>query len=122
MVQDAEGLGQGRSMRKGRRFKGGAMNNDYEEFWSALPEKAQHPFRVPIIEALWRIDEPLSAIGLVDVFDGVLSMWDAAHHLHVLDVLDVAEPSPVDRGSCAPRGDLFDVPYRLTNRGSDEGT
>lgn len=98
------------------------MSNRYEEFWSALPEKVLHPARVSIIEALWRIGEPLSAIALVDVFDGCLSMWEAAHHLRVLDALDVAEPSPVDTGSGASRNDLFDVPYRLKDRNPGEGT
>lgn len=95
--------------------------SDYEEFWSTLPEKVLHPLRVPIVEALWRIGEPLSAIALVDVLDGFLGMWDIAHHLRVLDELDVAEPSPVDADSGASRPDLFDVPYRLKDRNSAEG-
>jgi len=89
------------------------MSNGYEEFWSSLPETVPHPVRVPIVEALWWIGEPLSAIALVDVLDGFLSMWEAAHHLRVLDELDVAEPSPVDIGNGPSRDDLFDVPYRL---------
>ena len=97
------------------------MSSGYEEFWSTLPEKALHPVRVPIIEALWRIGEPLSATALVDVLDGFLSMWEAAHHLRVLDALDVAEPSPVDTDGGASRNDIFDVPYRLKNRNSGEG-
>jgi hypothetical protein len=89
----------------------------YEEFWSTLPEKVQHPVRVPIIEALWWIGEPLSAIALVDSFDGLLSMWEAAHHLHVLEELDAVEP--LDSG--ASRNDLFDLPYRLKDRSSGGG-
>lgn len=101
--------------------KGDAMKNGYEEFWSTLPEKVLHPVRVPIIEALWWIGEPLSAIALVDVLDGLLSMWEAARHLRVLDALDVVEPSPVDADSGTSREDLFDTPYRLKNRKSGEG-
>lgn len=97
------------------------MSGDCEEFWSTLPEKAQHPVRVPIIEALWWIGEPLSAIALVDVLDGFLSMWEAAHHLRVLDALDVVEPSPVETDSGTSRDDLFDVPYRLKDRNSSGG-
>jgi hypothetical protein len=97
------------------------MSSGYEEFWSTLPEKVLHPVRVPILEALWRIGEPLSAIALVDVLDGFLSMWEAAHHLRVLDALDVVELSPVDAGSGASRNDLLDVPYRLKDRNSGEG-
>jgi hypothetical protein len=97
--------------------KGDAMNNDYEEFWSTLPEKVLHPVRVPIIEALWRIGEPLSAIVLVDVLDGFLSMWEAAHHLRTLEGLDVVEA--LDSGTS--RNDRFDLPYRLKDRDSGEG-
>lgn len=97
------------------------MNSDCEEFWSTLPEKALHSVRVPIIEALWWIGEPLSAIAVVDVLDGYLSMWEAAYHLRVLDALDVVEPSSVDTDFGASREDLFDVPYRLKDRNSGEG-
>lgn len=93
------------------------MSGDWQELWSTLPEKAQHPVRVPIIEALWWIGEPLSAIALVDSFDGLLSMWEAAHHLRVLDELDVVEA--LDSG--ASRNDLLDLPYRLAARDSSKG-
>lgn len=97
------------------------MSDGYGEFWSTLPEKVQHPVRVPIIEALWRIGEPLSAIALVDVLDGFLNMWEAAHHLRVLDALEVAEPSLVDADSATSRNDGFNVPYRLIDRNPGEG-
>jgi hypothetical protein len=100
---------------------GADMSGDREEFWSTLPETVLHPVRVPIIEALWWIGEPLSAIGLVDVLDGFLSMWEAAHHLRVLDALGVAEPSSVDAESGTSGDDVFDVPYRLKDRNSGEG-
>lgn len=101
-------------MSKASGSKGDAMSDGYEEFWSTLPEKVQHAVRVPIIEVLWWIGEPLSAIDLVDVLDGFLSMWEAAHHLRVLDALEVAEPSLVDADSATSRSDIFD-PYRLTS-------
>jgi hypothetical protein len=94
--------------------KGDASGDGYEEFWSTLPEKVQHPVRVPIIEALWWIGEPLSAITLVDVLDGFLSMWEAAHHLRALEALDVVEPLD----SSPSRNDLLDLPYRLKDRDS----
>jgi len=97
------------------------MSSNDEEFWSNLPEKVLHPVRVPIIEALWRIGEPLSAVALVDVLDGFLSVWETAHHLRVLERLDVVEPSPVDADSGASRTGAFDVPYRLKDRNSGEG-
>ncbi len=92
------------------------MSNGYEEFWSTLPEKVLHPVRVPIIEALWWIGEPLSAIALVDVLDGFLSVWEAAYHLRVLDAVDVTEPFPVGTDRGASGNDLFGVPYRLKDR------
>lgn len=95
----------------------GDAGDGYEEFWSTLPEKVQHPVRVPIVEALWWIGEPLSAIGLVDLFDGDVSMWEAGHHLRALEELDVVEA--LDSG--ASRSDLLDLPYRLKDRGSGEG-
>lgn len=99
-----------------QQLRGGIMSNDCEEFWSTLPEQVLHPVRVPIIEAFWWIGEPLSAIALVDVLDGFLSMWEAAHHLRVLDALDVVEPSSVVAGG-ASRDDRFNVPYRLSKAG-----
>jgi hypothetical protein len=48
-------------------------------------------------------------------------MWEAAHHLRVLDVLDVTEPSTVGADSGASRNDLFDAPHRLKDRNSGEG-
>jgi len=90
------------------------MTGDFEEAWSAIPEKALHPVRVPLIEAFWRIDEPLSAVELVDVLDGFLSMWEAAHHLGVLETFDVVEVDfPDEIRSVASKRGLFGVRYRL---------
>lgn len=66
------------------------------------------PIQVPMLEALWRIGEPLSAICMVDALDGYLSMWEAADHLEALQKLDVVEPA----SDGTSRGD-FNVPYRL---------
>lgn len=95
------------------------MSSDYEEFWSGLPDKALHPHRVPMLEALRWIGEPLSAIALVDVLDGHLTMWETGHHLGVLDSLGVAEP--VDADGRRSRSDVFHVPYRLKAQNSGEG-
>jgi hypothetical protein len=95
------------------------MSSDYEEFWSGLPEKALHPHRVPILEALRWIGEPLSPIALVDVLDGNLTMWETEHHLRVLGSLGVAEP--VDAGGGTSPDEVFHVPYRPKARNSGEG-
>lgn len=104
-------------MNKASGSKGDAGDDGYEEFWSALPEKVQHPIRVPIVGAFWQSGEPLSAIELVDLFDGRMSMPEAAHHLRVLEELDVVEP--LDGG--ASRNDHLDLPYGLKGRNSDKG-
>lgn len=85
-----------------------------------MPEQAEHPSRVPILEAFRWIREPLSPIGLVDLFDGQdITMWEAAYHLRVLDALGVVEPDPDGRAPLARR-DVFDLPYRLTIFDADE--
>lgn len=89
------------------------MSGDHEEFWSSLPEKADHPRRIPILEAFRWIAEPLSAVGLVDVLDGHITMWEAAHHLRSLDALSIVKPCPADKDPLSRR-DAFDLPYRLT--------
>ena len=94
------------------------MSRDHEEFWASLPAKVQHPHRVPTVEALWWIGEPLTAIALVDVLDGEISMWDAAHHFRLLRSLDVVEAVPIGPDQPAPKRPPFDVPYRLKRRDS----
>jgi hypothetical protein len=88
------------------------VNGDYEEFWWGLPEQAQHPLRVPIVEALRWVREPLSAITLVDVLDGTMTMWETSYHLRVLEALKVAEVVPAETSERTKR-DLFNTPYRL---------
>jgi hypothetical protein len=96
------------------------MSGDYEEAWPTIPAKAMHPVRVPMIEALWRVGEPLSAIDLVDVLDGFLSMWETAHHLGVLETLDVVKPdTPIEIHRAASRREQFDVRYRLKGSADD---
>lgn len=88
------------------------MSGRYDEFWSNVPAKADHPVRVPMLEAMRWIVEPLSALDLVDVLDGDLSMWESAHHLIALEALGVVESTQAPGGRPS-RGDEFDRPYRL---------
>ena len=92
---------------------GACVNDDYEKFWASVPKKANHPSRMPILEAFRWIGKPLSAITTVDVLDGYLSMWEVAHHLRALEALDVVEPIPARAGRSTSRREVFDVPYRL---------
>lgn len=89
------------------------MDSDYEEFWSALPDKAVHPHRVSMLEALWSIGEPLSALDTVDVLEGAVDMWEAAHHFSALEALGVVEPVAVKSRKGQTRDGDFDVPYQL---------
>lgn len=92
------------------------MNWNYSEFWALIPAKAFHPHREPVLEAFRTVDEPLSPIGLVDLFDGEnITMWEAHHHLQALASLGVVEPDPESRVPQAP-DDAFHLPYRLTLR------
>lgn len=92
------------------------MTREGDDFWDALGDHALDPIRVPILEALWRIGEPLSAIGLVDVLDGFLTTWEANHHLQVLETLGVVEPTSADQPG--KQASAFDVPYRLKTAAS----
>lgn len=87
---------------------GGNMQTD--DFWDALGDHLD-PIQVLMLEALWRIGEPLSAIGMVDVLDGYLSIWEAADHLEALRALGILEPTLADQPS--KQASDFDVPYRL---------
>lgn len=87
------------------------MTREGDDFWDALDDHAPDPIQVPMLEALRRIGEPLSAVGMVDVLDGYLSMWEAADHLEALRALGVVEPIPTDPSS--NQNSDFEVPYRL---------
>jgi hypothetical protein len=69
------------------------------------------PIQVPMLEALRRIGAPLSAIELVNVLDGYLTMWEAKDHLEALQKDGVVEPASPDELN-GPIGE-FDLPYRL---------
>jgi hypothetical protein len=87
------------------------MTREGDDFWDALGDHALDPIQVPMLEALWRIGELLSAIELVDVLDGYLSMWEAADHLEALHALGMVERTSADQPG--KQESDFDVPYRL---------
>jgi hypothetical protein len=89
------------------------MSGGYGEAWATIPAKALHPTRVPVIEALLRIDEPLSAIDLGNLLDGLLSRRGAAYHLGVLETLNVVQrDGPFETHGAASQRALFDGRYR----------
>lgn len=95
------------------------MDRGREKFWATIPEWAVHPTREPMLEALWRIGEPLDAIDVVDVLDGARTMWEAHYHLRVLEELGVvvrtSTKRPPRKGVPPTKGkkDAFEVPFRL---------
>jgi hypothetical protein len=89
------------------------MSGTYAQFWSTLPKNARHPCRDLVLEAFWYVGEPLSAIDLVDVLDGEVTMWEAAHHLRALHRLGVVKPDLAGKDPFARRN-TFDLPFRLT--------
>jgi hypothetical protein len=93
------------------------MSAKIEKFWAALPPKVLHPRRVPILEALRCIGEPLSAVMVVDVLEGDLTMWDAVAHLDALVRLGVLGRGERDPQAPVLREDRFDLLYFLTAGG-----
>jgi hypothetical protein len=87
---------------------------DWDDFWDALRDRVCDPIQVPMLEALWWIGEPLSAIELVDVLDGYLTMWEAKGHLEVLHELGVVEPASAEQ-SRKQESD-FRVSYSIKGR------
>ena len=79
--------------------------------WDALGDHAFDPVCVPMLEALRWIGEPLSAIELVDVLDGYVSMWEAASYLEALQEIGVTEPTSL--GPSSKRTSEFEVSFRL---------
>jgi len=96
------------------------MGESFEEFWANVPKGEMEPTRVKVLKALRRIGRPLSARQLVDVFDGDVSMWEAARHLSALEALGVVEAVEGDAGEERPREDECDVPFRLDQDGASE--
>jgi hypothetical protein len=92
------------------------MTREGGDFWDALGDHALDPNPSAMLEALRRIGEPLSAIRMVDVLDGDLSMWEAADHLEALRALGIVEPTSADQPGKETSD--FDVPYRLKTAAS----
>jgi hypothetical protein len=97
------------------------MTRSYARYWAHIPAKADHPARVPMLEAFRWVDEPLSALDLVDLFDGEeITVWGATHHLRALHGLGVLLPYLAGRDPQAG-SHAFDLPYRLAVLDSSRG-
>jgi hypothetical protein len=64
---------------------------DEDDFWDALGDRAIHPVRVEIIEALRWIDGPVPTPDLLVVFDGKHVGLRVEHHLRQLTQLGIVE-------------------------------
>lgn len=95
------------------------MGRGFDNLWADLPENVDHPYRVAIIEAFRWIGEPLSAVQVVDVVDGCMSMWNAVAHMEALERLGVVEAALGERGTTG-HGESFDMSYRLIDLGAGE--
>lgn len=96
------------------------MSDDWDDFWSKVPEKAIQPIRVKLLESLRRVGRPLSAVQLVNVLDGEVSMEEAEYHLGVLKALGLVEAIRGSTSEERPRDDGFDLPYRLEDQDPDD--
>jgi predicted transcriptional regulator len=81
-------------------------------YWSALAARVLHPAQVEIIEALWWIDQPLSATDLVRVFEGHRVGVRIERRLRQLARLDAVALE--DSGNA--RGPMGQRSYRLVRR------
>lgn len=80
-------------------------------FWGDLAFKLLHPTQLLIIEAIWRIEEPLSATLLQGVYEDRVSLSLLSYHCRRLEALEVLEQV----GEVPVRGvseKLFDLAIR----------
>lgn len=104
----------------GERVDVDAVSDAREKLWASLPGAVLHPMRVPIVEAMWWLGQPLTALALVSVLDGALTVWEVAYHLEVLEELEAAESLPAATGNTRQDASLL-VPYRLKGQASGDG-
>lgn len=86
-------------------------NSEQEEgfSWATLVARVLHPIDVQIIEALQRLEQPLSASDLAQVlFDGEQSWATLGRHLRRLAKLDA-----IELGETPMFKDVTDISYRL---------
>jgi predicted MarR family transcription regulator len=70
---------------------GGDTQTDDDEFWNALGDRAIHPVRVEIIEALRRIGRAVRTPDLLFVLDNKHVGLRVEYHLRQLKKLKVVE-------------------------------
>lgn len=83
-----------------------------QSFWQELALRLLHPTQLLIIEAIWWIEEPLSATLLQGVYQDQIDLGLFSYHckrLEALEVLEKVGEVPV-RGATEKLFDLVDRP------------
>jgi hypothetical protein len=83
---------------------------DDRSFWEELALRLLHPTQLLIIEAIWWIEEPLSATLLQEVCENQIALGLFSYHckrLEQLEVLEKVDEIPV-RGASEKLYDLVD--------------
>jgi hypothetical protein len=96
--------------------KAGAAGQTGNFCWGALVAGALHPVAVQIIEALQWIGRPLSAVDLVQLFDGSPSPAVVGRHMRRLSKLNAIE---IVRATGML--DATQIAYRLVTKGEGDG-
>jgi hypothetical protein len=65
--------------------------SDDRSFWEGLALRLLHPTQLLVIEAIWWIEEPLSATLLQGVYEGQISLSLFSYHCRRLEKLEVLE-------------------------------
>jgi hypothetical protein len=60
-------------------------------FWGELAAKLMHPTQILIVEAIWWIEEPLSATLLQGVYEDRVDLGSFSYHCRRLEALEVLE-------------------------------
>jgi hypothetical protein len=82
--------------------------------WAALVARVLHPVDVQIIEAFQRLEQPLSAGDLDQLFDGEVPWTRLCHHMRRLTKLDA-----IELGETPTTRNITDIAYRLVERPRD---
>ena len=69
-----------------------AEPNGYTHFWAEVAVQLMHPTQLIIIEALWRIAEPLSPKALEAISDYQVDLNSFAYHCRRLTNLGILAP------------------------------
>ena len=62
-----------------------------EDFWQELALRLLHPTQLLIIEAIWRVEAPLSATLLQAIYENRISLSLFSYHCKRLEQLEVIE-------------------------------